>query len=123
MTSFSAGPQALGYLYQARVALLLLLQAPDESRLKVEAMDDIELHDALAENSLALVQLKHHTTAATPPTHQEDPRCSTTARCPRAPPMRSTATARPQRKSREDRIERNRISRVCRFVLRTQRAG
>lgn len=65
MTTFSAGPQALGYLYQARVALLLLLQAPDESRLKVEAMDDIELHDALAENSLALVQLKHHTTAAT----------------------------------------------------------
>jgi hypothetical protein len=65
MTTFSAAPQALGYLYQARVALSLLLQAPDEARIRVEALDDIELHDALAADSLALVQLKHHTTAAT----------------------------------------------------------
>lgn len=61
MTTFSAAPQALGYLYQARVALSLLLKAPDEARIKVEALDDIELHNALAADSLALVQLKHHT--------------------------------------------------------------
>lgn len=65
MTTFSAAPQALGYLYQARVALSLLLQAPDEARIKVEALDDIELHNALAADSLALVQLKHHTSPAT----------------------------------------------------------
>jgi hypothetical protein len=47
MTTFSAAPQALGYIYQARVALSLLLQAPDEARIKVEALDDIELHKAL----------------------------------------------------------------------------
>lgn len=64
MTTFSAAPQALGYLYQARVALSLLLQAPDEARIKVEALDDIELHNALAADSLALVQLKHHTSPA-----------------------------------------------------------
>ena len=61
VTTFSAAPQALGYLYQARVALLLLLQAPDETRIKVEALDDIELNNALTANSLALIQLKHHT--------------------------------------------------------------
>lgn len=58
MTTFSAAPQALGYLYQARVALLLLLQAPDEAQVKVEALDDIELSKALPAESLALVQLK-----------------------------------------------------------------
>ena len=65
MTTFSAAPQALGYLYQARVALLLLLQAPDEAQIKVEALDDIELNKALTANSLALVQLKHHTSPTT----------------------------------------------------------
>lgn len=65
MATFSAAPQALGYLYQARVALSLLLQAPDEARLHVEALDDIELHDALANECLALVQLKHHVSPAT----------------------------------------------------------
>lgn len=64
MTTFSAAPQALGYLYQARVALSLLLQAPDEACIKVEALDDIELHKALAADSLALIQLKHHTSPA-----------------------------------------------------------
>jgi hypothetical protein len=64
MTTFSAAPQALGYLYQARVALALLLQASDETTIKVEALDDIELHEALAAESLALVQLKHHVSPA-----------------------------------------------------------
>lgn len=65
MTVFSAGPQALGYLYQARVALSLLLESPDEARLRVEALDDIEISDAVSAGSLSLVQLKHHTGDAT----------------------------------------------------------
>lgn len=65
MTKFSAGPQALGYLYQARVALSLLLEAPDEVRLRVEALDDIEISSAVNSGSLSLVQLKHHTGEAT----------------------------------------------------------
>lgn len=59
-TSFSAAPQALGYLYQARVALFLLLQCPDEAIVKVEALDDIEVTDPLAAAKLKLTQLKHH---------------------------------------------------------------
>jgi len=62
LTNFSAAPQALGYMYQARVALAMLLRASDEARLKVEALDDIEIVDAMAAESLELVQLKHHTT-------------------------------------------------------------
>lgn len=65
MTTFSAGPQALGYLYQARIALALLLESPDEARLRVEALDDIDISDALSTGSLALIQLKHHTGDAT----------------------------------------------------------
>ncbi|NPU93356.1 MAG: hypothetical protein HPY82_15710 [Gammaproteobacteria bacterium] len=61
MTNFSAAPQALGYLFQARVALALLLKASDEARLKVEALDDIEIASAIAAQSLELIQLKHHT--------------------------------------------------------------
>ena len=61
MTTFSAGPQALGYFYQARVALSLLLESPDEARLRVEALDDIEISDAVSAGSLSLIQLKHHT--------------------------------------------------------------
>lgn len=72
MTTFSAAPQALGYLYQARVALLLLLQAPDEAQVKVEALDDIELSKALPADSLALVQLKHHTSPSTLTDSHED---------------------------------------------------
>lgn len=61
MTTFSAGAQALGYLYQARVALALLLDLPDEAALKVEALDDIEITNAVQASSLSLIQLKHHT--------------------------------------------------------------
>lgn len=61
MTTFSAGPQALGYFYQAQVALSLLLESPDEARLRVEALDDIEISDAVSVGSLSLIQLKHHT--------------------------------------------------------------
>jgi len=65
MTTFSAGPQALGYLYQARVALALLLESPDEAQLRVEALDDIDISDAVSAGSLSLIQLKHHTGDAT----------------------------------------------------------
>jgi len=65
MTIFSAGPQALGYFYQARVALSLLLESSDETRLRVEALDDIEISDAVSTGSLSLVQVKHHTGDAT----------------------------------------------------------
>lgn len=61
MATFSAGPQALGYLYQTRVALALLLESPDEAVLRVEALDDIEISKALSAESLSLIQLKHHT--------------------------------------------------------------
>jgi hypothetical protein len=59
-TTFSAGPQALGYLYQARVALYLLLQCPDEATIKIEGLDDIEITGAF-DAKLSLSQLKHHT--------------------------------------------------------------
>lgn len=58
--TFSAAPQALGYLYQARVALFLLLQCPDEAVVKVEALDDIELIGLAGSAALDLTQLKHH---------------------------------------------------------------
>jgi hypothetical protein len=60
VTAFSAGPQALGYMYQARVALYLLLQSPETAVAKIESLDDIELIDLTAETKLTLVQLKHH---------------------------------------------------------------
>ncbi|MFC5300603.1 ABC-three component system protein [Azospira restricta] len=65
MTTFSAAPQALGYLYQARVALALLLESPDEAYLRVEALDDIDISNAVIAGSLSLIQLKHHTGEAT----------------------------------------------------------
>lgn len=59
-THFSAGPQALGYLYQARVALFLLLDCPDETIVKIEALDDIELSTLGGSDKISLTQLKHH---------------------------------------------------------------
>ena len=59
-TSFSAtaGPQALGYLYQAQYALYTLLTADgEESALILEGLDDVELQSATATE---LQQLKHH---------------------------------------------------------------
>src|SRR5687767_14092246 len=58
--AFSAAPQALGYLYQARVALFLLLQCPEEAIVKIEALDDIEVLEPSAAKKLKLAQLKHH---------------------------------------------------------------
>ena len=44
---FSAGAQGLGYLYQPRLALLELLQLPEDTSVFVEKDDDLEFVDAL----------------------------------------------------------------------------
>lgn len=58
-TAFSAGPQALGYLFQARYALYaLLIERREEASVIIEGLDDIEIR--AAGNSVSLDQLKHH---------------------------------------------------------------
>lgn len=59
-SSFTAGPQALGYLYQARYALYLILMKGPEFKISIEDIDDI----AFERNGtpIELLQLKHHTT-------------------------------------------------------------
>ena len=42
---FSAGEQALGYTYQARFALLRLLQLPEETAVLMEKDDDLDFMD------------------------------------------------------------------------------
>lgn len=57
MSNFAAAPQALGYLFQIRYALLTLLE--DETlSLRIEALDDIEIVPA-AGGMAAAYQLKH----------------------------------------------------------------
>ena len=58
MTEFSAAPQALGYLYQIRYALYLILTRREEQELSIESLDDITFDDT--DNAKELVQLKHH---------------------------------------------------------------
>ena len=56
--SAAAGPQALGYRYQAQYAPYALLTADgEESALVLEGLDDVELQSATATE---LQQLKHH---------------------------------------------------------------
>lgn len=62
MTGFSAGPQALGYLYQTRYALHLILNSPEELELSIETLDDIVFEENGSPQEL--LQLKHHTTPA-----------------------------------------------------------
>lgn len=62
MTGFSAGPQALGYLYQTRYALLLILNSPEELELSIESLDDIVFQENGSPQEL--LQLKHHTSPA-----------------------------------------------------------
>ncbi|SER90967.1 ABC-three component system protein [Salisediminibacterium halotolerans] len=58
-TKFSAHAQALGYLYQVRYALLLLLKSEDyDSQIYVEKLDDIEFDQD--GTSSELIQMKHH---------------------------------------------------------------
>lgn len=63
-TGFSAGSQALGYMFQARYALYLILTNKEELELAVESLDDITFFKD-ENNPTELLQLKHHTTKAT----------------------------------------------------------
>ncbi|MEH1796600.1 MULTISPECIES: ABC-three component system protein [unclassified Nostoc] len=62
-TGFSAGSQALGYMFQARYALYLILTNKEELELAVESLDDITFFEE-ENNPTELLQLKHHTTQA-----------------------------------------------------------
>lgn len=67
---FSAGAQAIGYLYQARYALHLILQSSEETKLSIEGLDDIEFEEGT--NPIELLQLKHHTKEASLTDHSAD---------------------------------------------------
>jgi len=54
---FSAGEQGLGYIYQARLALLHLLQLPEDTAVFLEKDDDLDFIDGGGVKSLA--SLKH----------------------------------------------------------------
>lgn len=58
---FTAGPQALGYLYQIRYALLLLISAgreDPECEISIENLDDVAFHRRGEPSEL--LQFKHH---------------------------------------------------------------
>lgn len=55
---FSANASALGYFYQARYALLLLLNASIESEISIERFDDIAFETG--GTPVQLLQAKHH---------------------------------------------------------------
>ena len=55
---FSANASALGYYYQARYALLLLLRADSGAELYLERFDDISFHKSGTPSEL--LQTKHH---------------------------------------------------------------
>ena len=57
-TEFSAGPQALGYYYQVRHALYLILENREEAELSIESLDDVVFEDG--GSSVELIQVKHH---------------------------------------------------------------
>lgn len=54
---FSAGEQGLGYIYQARLALLHLLQLPEDTAVYLEKDDDLDFVNSDGRKSLA--SLKH----------------------------------------------------------------
>lgn len=54
---YSAGEQGLGYIYQARLALLHLLQLPEDTAVFLEKDDDVDFVDSKGAKSLA--SLKH----------------------------------------------------------------
>lgn len=54
---YSAGEQGLGYIYQARLALLHLLQLPEDTAVFLEKDDDLDFVDGYGGKSLA--SLKH----------------------------------------------------------------
>jgi hypothetical protein len=62
VTDFSAQDSALGYLFQARYALWLLLDGPEERETVLETLDDIVFeNEGIASD---LLQIKHHSVAA-----------------------------------------------------------
>jgi hypothetical protein len=54
---YSAGEQGLGYIYQARLALLHLLQLPEDTAVFLEKDDDLDFIDG--DGGKALASLKH----------------------------------------------------------------
>jgi hypothetical protein len=64
MSEFSAAPQFLGYLHQVRYALVVLLENESAS-LRLEALDDIELHTAADATELIQLKLRAEGTALT----------------------------------------------------------
>ncbi|MCX5565646.1 ABC-three component system protein [Alcaligenes phenolicus] len=54
---YSAGEQGLGYIYQARLALLHLLQLPEDTAVFFEKDDDLDFLDS--EGGKSLASLKH----------------------------------------------------------------
>jgi hypothetical protein len=54
---FSAGEQGLGYIYQARFALLQLLQRPEDTAVFLEKDDDLDFVES--DGSKSLASLKH----------------------------------------------------------------
>lgn len=61
-TQFSAAPQALGYLYQVRYALHLILDSREEAELSMESLDDVVFEKDGTPSEL--LQLKHHSKKA-----------------------------------------------------------
>jgi len=62
MSDHQAVEQMLGYLYQVRYALYLLLESDDEqARIGIEKFDDISFN--YDDTSETMIQLKHHTKA------------------------------------------------------------
>ena len=61
MPDFTAREPALGYLFQARYALALLLSGVEEQELLLETLDDIVLEQSGSPREL--LQTKHHVTA------------------------------------------------------------
>ena len=61
--NFSAGSQALGYLFQVRYALYLVLTNREELEIAVESLDDITFFEK-ENNPKELLQLKHQTRKA-----------------------------------------------------------
>lgn len=55
---FSANASALGYFYQARYALLLILQAKSDAEMSLESLDDIAFEKG--GTAVELLQTKHH---------------------------------------------------------------
>lgn len=54
---YSAGEQALGYIYQARLALLCLMQLPEDTAVLLEKDDDLDFIDG--DDGKSLASLKH----------------------------------------------------------------